>query len=196
MDQVDTAPVGDAEPLTGLPKHVGLRRLRARIVNLDSALVHLLAERFKLTESVGRLKAEHLLPPSGPEREAQHRARLRRLSSEAELNPALPRSCLRHHEASQAESAHRSARKRFAVDLVSLTDCRHVALPLDFSRPSASSRARRGGRCRISSGFLLCFYVSTLPDIKTPPQSAGCFPLAAPNIDAGLRPPNATGCTH
>ena len=48
-----------------------LNRLRGSIDNMDAALVHLLAERFKITQQVGRLKAEYGLPPADPEREAQ-----------------------------------------------------------------------------------------------------------------------------
>ena len=36
-----------------------LRLLRASIDNIDAALVHLLAERFKFTKAVGELKAAH-----------------------------------------------------------------------------------------------------------------------------------------
>jgi len=53
----------------------------------DAALIHLLAERFKCTQSVGRLKAEHGLPPADPEREARQIARLRALAREAKLDP-------------------------------------------------------------------------------------------------------------
>ena len=48
-----------------------LARLRGSIDNLDSALVCLLAERFKITQRVGELKAELGLPPADPQREAQ-----------------------------------------------------------------------------------------------------------------------------
>ena len=43
--------------------------IRASIDNIDAALIHLLAERFKFTQQVGRLKAQHGLPPSDPDRE-------------------------------------------------------------------------------------------------------------------------------
>ncbi|MFZ2963264.1 MAG: chorismate mutase, partial [Rhodoglobus sp.] len=46
-----------------------LLSLRQSIDNIDAALVHLLAERFKFTQRVGRLKAETGMPPSDPERE-------------------------------------------------------------------------------------------------------------------------------
>ena len=64
-----------------------LARLRASIDNMDAALVHLLAERFKITQQVGELKAAHGLPPADPVREAQQIARLRALAEEARLDP-------------------------------------------------------------------------------------------------------------
>ena len=44
-----------------------LAAIRLSIDNMDAAIVHLLAERFKFTQQVGRLKAAHGLPPSDPE---------------------------------------------------------------------------------------------------------------------------------
>ena len=84
-----------------------LLRLRASIDNMDAALVHLLAERFKITQQVGLLKAEHGLPPADPAREAQQIARLRSLAEQAKLDPEFAEKFLsfvvaevvRHHEA-------------------------------------------------------------------------------------------------
>ena len=83
-----------------------LARLRGSIDNLDSALVCLLAERFKITQRVGELKAELGLPPADPQREAQQIERLRRLADEANLDPEFAEKFLtfivtevvRHHE--------------------------------------------------------------------------------------------------
>ena len=83
-----------------------LKEHRASIDRLDAILVYTLAERFKHTQSVGRLKAEHDLPPSDPAREAQQIERLERLAKEADLDPEFAREFLnfviseviRHHE--------------------------------------------------------------------------------------------------
>ena len=64
-----------------------LRRLRASIDNLDAALVHLLAERFKCTQEVGQLKAEAGMPPADPSREAYQIKRLRALADSSGLDP-------------------------------------------------------------------------------------------------------------
>jgi chorismate mutase len=66
-----------------------LAELRKSIDNIDAALVHLLAERFKTTQQVGQLKAELSMPPSDPVREAQQLERLRALAMEADLDPAF-----------------------------------------------------------------------------------------------------------
>ncbi|MBN2631119.1 MAG: chorismate mutase [Rhodobacteraceae bacterium] len=83
-----------------------LKDHRESIDRLDAILVYTLAERFKRTQAVGRLKAEHDLPPSDPHREARQMARLEALSQEADLEPELAKKFLtfiiseviRHHE--------------------------------------------------------------------------------------------------
>ncbi|WP_181275281.1 chorismate mutase [Brevibacterium oceani] len=64
-----------------------LLELRDSIDNIDASLIHLLAERFKLTEKVGELKADHGLPPADESREARQVARLRVLAEESHLDP-------------------------------------------------------------------------------------------------------------
>ncbi|MDP3262623.1 MAG: chorismate mutase [Tabrizicola sp.] len=83
-----------------------LKEHRESIDRLDAILVYTLAERFKRTQAVGRLKAEHDLPPSDPDREARQMRRLEQLSQEADLDPDLAKKFLtfiiseviRHHE--------------------------------------------------------------------------------------------------
>lgn len=97
------------DPTTALP--ADLVRLRHSIDNIDAALIHLLAERFKATQQVGVLKARHGLPASDPGREARQVARLRDLAHEADLDPVFAEKFLafivaeviRHHEAIAAD---------------------------------------------------------------------------------------------
>ena len=83
-----------------------LQSLRGSIDNIDAALVHLLAERFKFTQRVGHVKAAAGMPAADPSREQQQIARLRALAEEAHLDPAFAEAFLafivaeviHHHE--------------------------------------------------------------------------------------------------
>ncbi|WP_050928700.1 chorismate mutase [Aestuariivita boseongensis] len=83
---------------------------RESIDRLDAILIYTLGERFKHTQSVGKLKAEHDLPPSDPAREAQQIARLEDLATKANLDPEFAKKFLRfvidevirHHEQHQS----------------------------------------------------------------------------------------------
>lgn len=94
-----------------------LTRLRNSIDNVDAALIHILAERFKLTEAVGRLKASSDLPPADPAREARQVERLRSLAEESHLDPEFAEKFLtfivaeviRHHERIAEENRDSSA---------------------------------------------------------------------------------------
>ena len=77
------------------PADEQLRAYRASIDNIDAALVHLLAERFKITQAVGRYKAAVGLPPSDPERERAQIDRLRNLAVESGLDPSFSEKFLR-----------------------------------------------------------------------------------------------------
>lgn len=92
-----------------------LLRLRASIDNIDAALVHMLAERFRATQQVGILKATHDLPASDPNREKQQIERLRALAEDAHLDPEFAEKwfnfvvaeVIRHHVAAGAEENER-----------------------------------------------------------------------------------------
>ncbi len=71
-----------------------LKAHRESIDRLDAILVYTLGERFKHTQAVGRLKAEHDLPASDPAREAIQIARLERLAVEADLDPEFAKDFL------------------------------------------------------------------------------------------------------
>ena len=72
-----------------------LQEYRASIDNIDAALVHLLAERFKITKAVGRYKATAHLPAADPEREEIQITRLRALAEESGLDPVFTEKFLR-----------------------------------------------------------------------------------------------------
>ncbi|MEP2717555.1 chorismate mutase [Pseudophaeobacter sp.] len=82
---------------------------RESIDRLDAILVYTLGERFKHTQAVGQLKAEHALPPSDPTREATQIARLEDLAKRANLDPDFAKAFLnfiiqeviRHHKKHQ-----------------------------------------------------------------------------------------------
>ncbi|MGI9053839.1 MAG: chorismate mutase [Ilumatobacteraceae bacterium] len=79
----------------GDPSDGQLASYRASIDNIDAALVHLLAERFKVTKAVGRYKADVGLPAEDPVREQQQIQRLRALAEESGLDPAFSEQFLR-----------------------------------------------------------------------------------------------------
>jgi chorismate mutase len=71
-----------------------LKEHRASIDRLDAILVFTLAERFKHTQAVGVLKAQHALPPSDPTREEKQIARLQDLALQADLDPGFAKKFL------------------------------------------------------------------------------------------------------
>ncbi len=115
MERMDGAAAqadrGQADPMDLNPGEQdparALRDLRRSIDNIDAAVVHMLAERFRCTQAVGLLKATHGMPPADPAREAQQVARLRELARDAALDPDFAekflafviREVIRHHEA-------------------------------------------------------------------------------------------------
>ena len=83
-----------------------LENYRNSIDRLAAILVFTLAERFKITEKVGKLKATVNLPPSDPTRENRQLERLEKLSQEGGLDPIFAKEFLkfiiseviRHHK--------------------------------------------------------------------------------------------------
>ena len=89
-----------------------LAGFRSSIDNIDAALIHILAERFRITKAVGAYKAENALPASDPGREERQIARLRKLAEDAQLDPDFGEKFLRfiieevirHHQQAQQGS--------------------------------------------------------------------------------------------
>ena len=110
MTTSNTPGPGDVDPAV----REELARLRESIDNIDAAVVHMLAERFKATQQVGHLKARHQLPAADPAREARQIARLRALAESARLDPAFAEKFLnfiiaeviRHHERIAEDTVH------------------------------------------------------------------------------------------
>jgi chorismate mutase len=63
-----------------------LVELRHSIDNLDAAMVHILAERFRCTHAIGMLKAKHGLASRDSEREATQMNRLREIAAASKLD--------------------------------------------------------------------------------------------------------------
>ena len=125
-----------------------LGSIRQSIDNIDAALIHLLAERFKFTQQVGRLKATHGLPPADPERELLQIQRLRGLAEEARLDPAFAEKFLNfiiaevihHHEKiAGTESAHGSAPRAAGARADAATPVAQAGTATDSTGPVTSS---------------------------------------------------------
>ena len=104
---IESRPEPHPAPEPGIdPVLAGYRR---SIDNIDAALIHILAERFRITQAVGDYKAKTAMPPADPARESRQIARLRALATEAELDPEFSEKFLRfvieevirHHESAR-----------------------------------------------------------------------------------------------
>jgi chorismate mutase len=103
MENADNQPAPDAAASAEDRVLAGYRK---SIDNIDAALVHMLAERFRITQAVGEYKASASLPPADPGRERRQIDRLRALAESADLDPEFSEKFLRfiidevirHHE--------------------------------------------------------------------------------------------------
>ena len=86
---------------------------RKSIDNIDAALIHMLAERFRITQAVGAYKARAKMPPADPAREQRQIARLRALAEDADLDPEFSEKfirfvideVIRHHQTHHESAA-------------------------------------------------------------------------------------------
>ncbi|MEL6977931.1 MAG: chorismate mutase [Pseudomonadota bacterium] len=90
-EDLSAGPYADApaEVLAALSRH------RASIDNIDNALIHLLAERFKHTGAVGVMKAEHDLAVSDQGREDAQALRVRALAERVGLDTEVAERFIR-----------------------------------------------------------------------------------------------------
>lgn len=110
MTESTSSTAGAPDAVSDAVPNAVLASYRASIDNIDAALIHILAERFRITKAVGAYKAEHALPASDPAREERQIARLRKLSLDAQLDPEFSEKFLRfiieevirHHEQAKA----------------------------------------------------------------------------------------------
>lgn len=80
--------VNSADPIARL------RALRDSIDNIDAAIVHMLAERFRCSAAIESLRAMHGLPTRDLGRDAAQVSRLRHLAAVSELDPDFAESFL------------------------------------------------------------------------------------------------------
>jgi len=108
MAENDLSPPKTSPQTPAAPDPV-LAGYRASIDNIDAALIHILAERFRITKAVGAYKATRALPATDAAREERQIERLRKLALDAQLDPDFGEKFLRfiieevirhHHQAS------------------------------------------------------------------------------------------------
>ena len=95
MSEANDQPRREANDQRGETQDPVLTSYRKSIDNIDAALIHMLAERFRITKAVGEYKAQTALPPADPGRESRQIERLRGLAVEADLDPEFSEKFLR-----------------------------------------------------------------------------------------------------
>ena len=96
---------------TDQPTDEVLAGYRKSIDNIDAALIHMLAERFRITKEVGAYKARTGMTPADPAREEQQIRRLRSLAEQADLDPEFSEKfirfvideVIRHHQRARGD---------------------------------------------------------------------------------------------
>lgn len=72
-----------------------LQKLRDQLDDIDAKIIHLLGQRFAVTQQVGELKKHSDMPPVDPSREARQMERISQLAQQAKVNPVLAQAILR-----------------------------------------------------------------------------------------------------
>ena len=118
-----------------------LAAYRHTIDNLDAAVIHMLAERFRCTKQVGELKSRHGMPPADPVREAQQLERMRALAVGA--GPRLRREvpALRPR---RGHPAPRGDLRRIGLEAITAVLCGARRARASDARSSTARRAAGG----------------------------------------------------
>jgi len=110
QDRDEARVAGSADRgVSGVPAE--LAEARTTIDNIDAALVHILAERFRCTQRVGHIKARLDLPPADPARAGPPGGGPAAAGASSGLDPDfaekflgfMVREVIRHHEDIKAE---------------------------------------------------------------------------------------------
>lgn len=108
----ETTPATPAHGSVAGTSDAVLAGYRRSIDNIDAAIIHMLAERFRITQAVGEYKASNELPAADPGREERQVQRLRQLAEESGLDPEFSEKFLRfvideviHHHLRAAKNA-------------------------------------------------------------------------------------------
>ncbi|NYJ21275.1 monofunctional chorismate mutase [Leifsonia psychrotolerans] len=160
-----------------------LNEFRQSIDNIDAALIHLLAERFKCTQKVGKLKAEHGLPASDPGREARQIQRLRALAEGAHLDPAFAEKWFNFVV---AEVIHHHVKLATPATAPAPAPALAAATPAAAAAPTPASGPTPGDR---RATVALPAHTAVAPVHPNPVHSDPAHPNPAPATPAGAARP-------